>query len=663
MTTMAKVFQGAKNPLSSKQLKVGTTVISLALLAILAIRQLRKFYPPDMDASGNSDAFYTYLPAARAILDRGWSFFFNDPQSYHVAPLGYLWPALWEADITTIRWANGGLFLVSVAITWFAAKRLGGWIGAIAAALLLIYHPAITLYMPKILTEPIYLAGLSLMTWSIVEIIYSPQKNTHRWFIFCAIGLSITLLSRPVLQIMVLGALALAVAGLFSSHTTEWHGTLRKTVIMLISASILPVCVAVKNGVQFGVWGIGTGSGAGMYYGVNPLRLGHEPAYMGFEYEIGRLVYIADNTTQGHPLDKRADKIERAAAISIVKSTSIGDNIRFFGNKLYSWIFYSTPELAIISKLRSFRLFELFCIGIGAALWFWSAGKNYRKHGRLIFSHPSFICAGVLTAGTVLMVAQLTPLLYNTRYNGIFLEPWLLLLTAAALGKILPSWKYPNFRSWGWSTSPWRQLAGLAAVIFVSVAITKHAIRHETLPIDPHRLGPATTVLPKDYYEVQSFNGVEQLQDGQWKLTGSPATLTLQPKADMEFPSMKFLDGVWRFQLLVDAKEPKRCRTASVRLEHAASEAAWPPPELRLTANGTWQTYALYGNHYLRPAQPGKMWITLNCTPGTLVAWGGAELLRSTLPEAAQDLIQHGIPIDPYQIRPAEESAFRSRDN
>lgn len=73
-----------------------------------------------------------------------------------------------------------------------------------------------------------------------------------------------------------------------------------------------------------------------------------------------------------------------------------------------------------------------------------------------------------------------------------------------------------------------------------------------------------------------------------------------------------------------------------------------PRPERYLQLDGTPHTYALHGNDPLRPAGAGAMGITLSCPPGTLVTWEGAELLRSTLPEAARDLIQHGTPIDPY---------------
>jgi hypothetical protein len=72
---------------------------------------------------------------------------------------------------------------------------------------------------------------------------------------------------------------------------------------------------------------------------------------------------------------------------------------------------------------------------------------------------------------------------------------------------------------------------------------------------------------------------------------------------------------------------------------------------LHLRLDGALHTYALHGNDTLRPAGAGDLGMTFSCPPGTLVTWEGAELLRSTLPEAARDLIQHGTPIDPYHPR------------
>ncbi|NZA02366.1 hypothetical protein H0I39_12450 [Ottowia beijingensis] len=48
------------------------------------------------------DAVYTYLPAAQRLTTEGLAFFL-DPESYRMAPLAYIWPALWQFDQDAIR--------------------------------------------------------------------------------------------------------------------------------------------------------------------------------------------------------------------------------------------------------------------------------------------------------------------------------------------------------------------------------------------------------------------------------------------------------------------------------------------------------------------------------------------------------------------------------
>ena len=69
---------------------------------------LARFHNPVM-----FDPQYTYLPAAKSLIEQGWSFFAS-PASYRVAPLTYLWPALWGADPSSIRIAHMGIWTACV---------------------------------------------------------------------------------------------------------------------------------------------------------------------------------------------------------------------------------------------------------------------------------------------------------------------------------------------------------------------------------------------------------------------------------------------------------------------------------------------------------------------------------------------------------------------
>lgn len=626
--------------------------VSSIVIIMIAISRLRRYYPSDIDASGNSDAFHTYLPGARRWLEHGSDFLLNDPFSTRVAPLGYLWPALWQADVTAVRWANGGLFVLSALIMAHAARRLGGWLGAAVAVLLLLYHPGIAYYMPKVLTEPLYLFGLMLFSWSLIEIFLAPETVRNRWFVLGSAGLAITLLTRPVLQLMAVAAMAATATALLTSRFEPWRVCLRKLLAMLVLASAVPAAVLIKNGIQFDLWSLGTGTGAGLYYGVNPLRIGHEPTFMGFEYDIGEVVRAAEPMTGGEPLDRTADRIERAAAMSVVQNTHWLDSLRFFALKLRSWLLYSTPELGFDSNLRKFRLFELLCIAAGILAWF-----IRRRRSSRISASQSMAAGGIgvaaiaLGVGVALMTLQLAPLLYNTRYNAGFLEPWILLLTSAGIGAFMPAWETRHH--WSWRAPRWWQALLLVALIGASIALTNRAKRHEILPLDAERLGPVTPVLLPSHIGRVSANASPRGAQ-QWRQESEPITLEVPLQSDHagRYPSMEFMDGVWRFYLRVSAPNPSRCRIAGLKLEYSAGEIGWPRPELRIIADGQWRAYAIHGNHNLRPLSPGRLWLKFNCEQGTEVSWGGAELLRSTMPDATRALWRNGVAINPYSALP-----------
>ncbi len=621
---------------------------TLAIVA-LAVLRLQHYYPLDLDASGNSDAFFTYLPSARRWLEQGWIFLLNDPFSTRVAPLGYLWPALWQADVTAIRWANGGLFVASALIMARASQRLGGPIGATVAVLLLLYHPGIAYYMPKVLTEPLYLFGLMLLSWSLIEILLRSDRAQLHWYVLGSIGLTITLLTRPVLQLVVAAAMLLVLLALVPARLQAWRPCLRKLTLMLATACILPAAVIVKNSIQFDLWSLGTGSGAGLYYGLNPLTLGHEPSFMGFEYDVGEVVRAAAPATQGEPLDRTADRIERAVAVSLLENTHAVDLVRFFGFKLRSWLLYSTPELGFDPRLRKFRLFEWLCLAAAVLLWLLRRRQTVPRESA--HDRRKTLVLVLLGLGTALMVIQLLPLLYNTRYNAGFLEPWLLLLTSAAVGALLPAWRTAH--DWHWRAARWRQLALLLILMAAAVVLTRRASRHEVLAIDPLRLGPVASVLDRARI-VPIGADVPAVDTGRWRLDKHGATLEigLLPDSTAAYPAMDFMDGVWRFHLRVVAAQARSCRTARLKLEHPADARDWPKPNLGIVADGQWHTYAIHGNHDLRPMHPGRLWISFDCPPGTEITWGAGELLRSTMPQAAHALWVEGKAIDPYTPLP-----------
>ena len=659
------------------------SAIWLTWILVAATKRLIRVFPA-ADLPLNGDAYWTYLPNARKLLAGPWSFLTTDPASYHVAPLGYIWPALWSTDPVRVQLANCVLFLLCMLMLWRCATRLGGlWAGVVATGLMA-HHPVLAESIPQVLTESQYLFGLMLCLTASIEYTLG-ARHRRLWLTLAALGLSITLLSRPVLQVMAVALLALCTAlTVYLRRTQPTANVLRWKFIItpgvcvaLCAALLLPVATVIKNGIYFGLWGLGTGAGSGLSYGVSPFKMGLEPVFSGFQYDASIIPKTVAPETQGHPLDKRADAILRNAAVDVIKNTSLSDNAAFFAHKLYGWLFYSTPELLVTYKLRAIRLFEWLAIVMGMLVLLarcvvrnplksWPIRMNAdlaRLPGAPGHTRERLGVLLLLLLASLGMALQLTPVLYNSRYNIFFMEPWLMLLAGVGMAVLLQRQSVTPMvlppHAWARVKTEMRWLVPRAILVIllfvIPTTLAKRAIRDEAWFMDPHRPGPTAIVL--DHASMGTVHVTEATTIGPktWRLDGThnslfvPLTLaapeTLSPQAMM--------DGIWRFRFSVKPPEASHtCRRAEVTVPKSYPRDTWfaPPPWLHLNTDGQMHTYAIHGNDHLRPAANTELTLTFHCPPGTIITWQGAELLRSTMAEAARARVQHGTPINPYRL-------------
>ena len=634
----------------------GVNSILLSLLLWFTVNRLRRSYPP-LDTEINADAYFTYLPNARKLLEAPWAFLTTDPRAYDVAPLTYIWPAILGADRASIQIANGALFLIGVVLFWAFVRSLGGSLAAFVATGLLVTHPEIVDYAPQVLTEAQYFFGLTLVMYAAVRAYASPETSA-RWLTLLAIGLSITLLTRPVLQYMLLLSIAALTAWLLTQRKRAKPQRQAKAwLIALMCSLVLPLAVVVKNGVYFGVWGLGTGSGTGLYYGVNPFKNGSDPAFSNFSYDAGVAPRAVDPDTEGHPLDKRSDAINRAVAMEIIKRTSVSDNLRFFGLKLRNWLFTSTPELSINPKFRIFRVLEWLTIGLGVSAL---AARRRAGHPLLLpgphtNTRQKLTVYFLLLAAVFLMAAQLTPILYNTRYASYFIEPWLLALTGLSVAYWI---------QWGPAPRGIKRHAAMAfrcAVVLVLVylahQVTERAQRRETWRLDAYRPGPTASVLASDRFTSPQGEGMTLGPDDTWEFTQEPAILHLQVDTSshpMQWPTLR--DAMWRLRFALEVpgnRRPSRCGKILMTVEPHQDDLLWYTPPAWVYALPTSQanTYMLSANGAWRPAgETPRISLSFRCPVGTKLTWHGMEMRRSTMAEAARDFMLRGIPINPYLL-------------
>jgi hypothetical protein len=429
----------------------------------------------------------------------------------------------------------------------------------------------------------------------------------------------------------------------------------RRLCLTLVLALTIPAAVVVKNGVFFDFWGISTGAGTGLYYGVNPFKQGMEPAYSGFNYDAGIIPLAVDPKTEGNPLSLASDRINTRIAFEIVWQTTLADNVVFFAKKLKSWIFFSTPELLTYPKLRKIRIFEWLSI-ILATLKILSntfqsrtkikqelSATRNKEWEKLIFFTTTLLI-------TLSMALQLTPVLYNARYNLFFIEPWLILLTgvssAILLQQSVTSKKSP-------AINLLQKSLVVLALIFLAHQLTSYAKKNETWRMDPYRPGPTAVILNAESMDpIQAINATS-LSANLWRLDSEKSSLALPLRVrSPEAIAPKIItDAIWRIRLSVSVPNNSvSCRRFSLAVSPSHTSKNWPKSELilKLHTDAKMHTYAIHGNGQMRPSSDSKLLINFQCPVGTTVNWVGAELLESTLAEKARAFIMHGSPIDPY---------------
>jgi hypothetical protein len=615
-----------------------------------------RFIALNLHAPLQWDARYTYLPAARALLEQGWAFILS-PASCRVAPLGYLWPALWGADSTAIRIANMGLWAGCAWFLWRTACLLGG-ARAGAAAMLLLMFSGLRQTFPTELTEPVYLFGVFGLMHALARMVAAGERARGPALQGAAM-LAITLLSRPILQWIAPAALlacliALALhfrRGASRPQTAReparagWPAAVSRLALCLGLGLALALGWAVMNGLASGFWGLRTGAGVSLYLGTHPLSQVSEPAFLGFDFDDPLTPVIG-----GHdPLSPAAEPVARAAALWQIQSLPLPDAAAFFGRKLWWWLAEHPAEIARSPMpLRPVRLLELSALAL-AALWagwgLWQRRRGAAASGSCavaLIGKPSrgqWALAALLLGVFALLLGQSLAVFYNSRYSVAMLDPWLIALAAFALSLLTApaQWRggaLPRARA------AWTALAALALVAALAAAVCKLAARFEHLHIDPAHMGAvAERLRMADAARIDAIGMTRQTGpqgQPQWLITARPAVFMVRV-SQAEAAQLASLHGnaLWDTEIALRPPNPPagRCRDADVAWQNAAGDIVQPeyklPLRLPLAADGQFQHLVTHANAQLRPAGPGSLRITLDCPIGAAAQWRQTRFLES----------------------------------
>ncbi len=634
-------------------------IVSLTYLVLLMFFSVWRFRK-SAELPLPPDAVHGYLPAAKRLLSEGLPFFL-DPESYRIAPLAYAWPALWRADPAVINWVHQVLFLACIWLVWRLANLLGGARAAVVCTLLLVAHPLLYGYFRTVLTEPLFLMSLFVLLLSISEIALG--RRWPRWWVAVgATGLAITLLVRPVLQLIAPLALGvmLVLAVRAAKRNNEAQDVFMRIAGTLAFGLIPALIVVVKNGLLFGVWAVATGSGAGLYLGLHPLTQGAEPAYVGLDYDVNAVARLDPNTNGDH-VNANANALLGRVAFDMLQQSTLQEHLHFFGRKLWWWLLYHPATLEQMGTMpRTLRLFELGSILVGLLLIFlaWRNGRwsfvselfarttpdarSSSNASASIGTRRACVVAGIFGC-FVAMTAQLLPVLYNERYSASMLEPWLILVAGCAWGVLLTSISLDRGVTHGRarlaialsghsSAAMWVQLLALICLPTLPHSLAKQLRKTEVIQLDAINSLTFTPMMELGKpLEALTETAKKQANGDQWVTLEQPAALVI-PVAPTNAvdPANVSLD-VWRFRFAVQAERPERCKLAEVGVTRPFGGKAMLAPVLHLKPDGRVHDYLINATHNLRPAADGNLRVVFHCPAGTRVDWKSARMERAAI--------------------------------
>jgi hypothetical protein len=561
------------------------------------------------------DSTNVYLPGARSLIEQGWAFF-STPESYHTAPLNFIWPALFSGELETIVTANLCLSVLILALVFYTGKLLCNRLAGLAGALLYAASPLIPPLFTSVLSEPLFLAGT--MTWIFGTAHYVLRRPVGLYI--AVIGGCVTILTRPIWLPFILVSIPLLA---WKWRTRRSEDAWRKLLLVHGCILVAGALYGLHNQLEFGFFGIATGGGTALYLGNHPLTHGIEPGRLMLDYDV-QTTLIPWN---GEHLSIEGDRVLRAIGWSMIWDRSFIEQIQWLLYKIGAVLFFVKGDFAPdLYSIRALRVFEcLFAI----------YGTGFVRSDAL----RTWI-AGAIT----IQVAQLAMLLYNLRYSIGSLELWLILLAGCGVARLLDGvrariWSVPSGVRLGidFEKSAHSGWPGIAVVILVVAGI---GIAHWDRRLSPS-LQPGVDRAPvRALLELEApkanasqSRNVVRLPNGAFFVGGNEGLMAFDvpgpPHHELGF------NQIWLLELTIVPPPGETCRGGRI-----SYESIEPRPDVPFTAlpiefkgDGLVHRYAIsatYPFSALYPASAGILRLRPFCPMNTHVAVHRISLLEST---------------------------------
>ncbi len=404
------------------------------------------------------DSVYTYLPLARQVIEDA-SRAFASPDAYKVAPGAVVYMALAGADPVAIKMANLAISMTALALTFDAARRIGGRVAAVAAGWLYVLPHMLVEAGATLLGESPFVFLVALWLWASS---CAAQDRTgpraRAWHagavVFAGLALAAATLTRATYMYWLPFAAVVFFAAAWRLRAPHRGAALRIAAIHLIAVALVGAYIVRQND-TFGRPMVATGSGAALYFGSNPVVSGYEPPFFGLAHDEGTVV-----GGMGH-LSLEGDKRLMAVAKTMLRDLPTGELLKMYVRKLGAVLFFSRAHLdRHVLNDRAWRV----ALVLLALLGLWGA----RRHpmGWMVSGAAAYQCAVHV------------PVLYNPRYSISALDVLFVLLAAQGV-------------AWAWSRRRrGAVLAGTAAAIVAGIAIGVQHQRHSSALLPDFRLIP-----------------------------------------------------------------------------------------------------------------------------------------------------------------------------
>ena len=391
--------------------------IYLPLAALLALNWVLLY--PYVGSNGQDfDATHMYLPMAKRLLADGLGYFATE-DSIHMPPFAYIWPAIFGAELGTMKLVNLALTGATLVLVFRTGWLLHSELAGLAAAALFALCPTTKPFLATALGEPPYFLLTALWIWSLAEYFVG---DSRRHLVIAAIALGLASITRGSLFYL------LPVLVLFFAWKRD-----RDAAIAHLAALAFPVAFIVKNLILFGFPFFATGSGNALYLGHHPVTGGFDPYYFGLMFDVGSVIQGPDH------LSLASERLFTGVARMMVLQDDPAHLATLYLNKLAAFLFVT--NIAIEDHAPWLRAWRIFALALGAVGFAAIASTTMRWVLGLMLAYQ---------------VAVHLPVLYTVRYSVGALDLWLALLAGIGIAAVIER------RSFGYAARV--TLATLAAV-------------------------------------------------------------------------------------------------------------------------------------------------------------------------------------------------------